>query len=172
MKVRKGLDKHCYISSITKDIPIPERKKVLQTARKEFQDRLRVYNKLQEMARIQGEGNESEENFIRFANHVINESASYTVGTLTEFLKKCVTKKLGVYSVLKLSEVNYAAQEIIIINERVAEQLRREIKTIRLEKSLLDPDSELYKDCDKLESILRTHYYPYSMTARKLNTRI
>lgn len=170
-KYRKRLgirySKKFNIYYINGKLSIPDRKRILQSARKEFGMWRTVYNKLQEMARIQGEGDDSEDNFIRFAHLIIEESLSHTVSGIRNFLKKCVINKLGVYSMLKLSEVNHAAKEIVIINEDVAEYLRRQIRKTMLEKSWLEPDWESYKELDKRESTLRAMYYQYSITAMR-----
>jgi hypothetical protein len=152
-------------------LSIIERKRILESARKEFGIWRTVYNKLQKMARIQGEGDDSEDNFIRFAHLVIEESLAHTVTGVRNFLKKCVNDKVGVYSMLELSEINYAAKEIIIINQDVAEYLRRQIRKIILEKSFLEPDWPTYKELDRRESTLRTMYYLYSITAMRERQR-
>jgi hypothetical protein len=153
------------VYTINGKVSVPERKKILQTARKEFSLWHTVYDKLQNMARIQGEGNDSEDNFIRFAHLVIEESLAHTVTGIRNFLTKCV--KVGVYSMLKLSEVNIAAKEIIIINQDVAEYLRRQIRKTMLDKSWLEPDWPTYKELDNRESTLRSMYCPYSITAMR-----
>jgi hypothetical protein len=108
------------------------------------------------MARIQGEGDDSEDNFIRFAHLVIEESLTHTVTGIRNFLRKCVINKVGVYSMLKLSEVNHAAKEIVIINEDVAEYLRRQIRKM---KSFLEPDWPTYNELDS--DVLSVFYNGY-----------